>query len=232
MSRENFTWGAPRIRSELLLLGYHVAESTVAKYMPREQDNSPSQSWRTFLENHLKHTLSCDFLVVPTITFQRLFVFIILAHERRRVVHFAVTTRPTSDWTWQQIEEALSKEEIHSKYLLRDRDPVYGHDLGDRLRAVGVEQVRTARKSPWQNPFCERVIGTLRRECLDHVVVLGERHLTELLARYLRYYHESRCHLSLDRNAPLPRPVEPLSGGRVIAIPHVGGLHHRYTRAA
>ncbi len=230
MSKENPTWGAPRIQSELALLGHDVAESTVAKYLFRPTKPS-SQTWRTFLDNHLSDLVSIDFFTVPTATFRVLYCFIILGHERRRVIHFNVTTNPTARWTARQITEAFPFDEAPA-YLIRDRDGCYGIEFRDRVENMGIEEVPTAPRSPWQNPYCERVIGSIRRECLDHVIILNDRHLKRILSAYFDYYHNCRTHLSLDRNSPAPREVEPPSRGDVISIPQVGGLHHRYTRAA
>ncbi len=230
MSRENATWGPPRIQSELALLGYTVDQSTVAKYMCRHR-KPPSQNWRTFLENHVPDIAAIDFFVVPTARFRLLFCFIVLRHEQRRVVHFNVTAHPNARWTAQQVVEAFPYDEA-PRFMIRDRDGIYGVDFRERVKHMGVEEVVTAPQSPWQNPFAERVIGSIRRDCLDHVIVFSEAHLMRILARYFAYYHEARTHLSLDRNAPVPRRIEHPSEGKVIAIPQVGGLHHRYTRAA
>jgi putative transposase len=230
MSRENPTWGAPRIRSELLLLDHDVAVAAVAKYMVRSR-KPPSQTWRTFLDNHVPDTAACDFFTIPTVTFRVLYVFIVLRHDRRQVVHFNITMNPYATWTAQQIINAFPYEES-PRFLIRDRDGIYGHYFKKRVKDMGIEEVLIAPRSPWQNPYCERVIGSIRRECLDHVIVLGERHLHRMLADYFNYYHDSRPHLSLDRNSPMPRDVEGPSLGDVVSIPQVGGLHHRYTRAA
>jgi hypothetical protein len=230
MSRENPTWGAPRILSELLLLGYDVAEATVAKYMFRPR-KPPSQSWRSFLDNHVPDIAACDFFIVATATFRVLYVFIVLRHDRRRIVHFRVTTNPCAEWTAQQIIEAFPYEEA-PRFLIRDRDGIYGDYFKKRVKDMGTDEVRIAPSSPWQNPYCERIIGSIRRECLDHLIVLNERYLHRILTAYFDYYHDSRPHLSLDRNLPTPREVEPLSQGEVTSIAMVGGLHHRYSRAA
>ena len=230
MCRENATWGAPRIQSKLALLGFSVDESTVAKYMIRNR-KPPSQTWRTFLENHVSDIAAIDFFVVPTVRFQLLYCFIVLRHDRRHVVHFNVTLHPTACWTGQQIVEAFPFDKA-PRFMIRDRDGIYGHDFHERARHLGIEEVITAPRSPWQNPFAERVICSIRRDCLHHVIVFNEAHLLRVLTSYFAYYHQSRTHLSLDRNAPIPREVEPPSRGRVIAITQVGGLHHRYTRAA
>jgi len=229
-ARENPTWGAPRIQSELRLLGYAVAESTVAKYLARPR-KPPSPTWRTFLKNHVADIAAIDFFVVPTVSFRLLYCFIVLRHDRRRVVHFNVTPHPTARWAAQQIVEAFPFDTT-PRFIIRDRDGIYGEDFRARLRHVGIEEVITAPRSPWQNAFAERLIGSIRRDCLDHMIVLNEAHLLRILRKYFAYYHEARTHLSLDRNAPIPRQVEPPRPGRVIAIPHVGGLHHRYPRAA
>ncbi len=230
MSRENPLWGTPRIRSELWLLGHEASKATVDKYKVRHQ-KPPSQTWRTFLDNHVRDIVAVDFFTVPTATFRILFCFIVLRHERRMVVHFNATAHPTAEWTAQQIVEAFP-EETAPRFLIRDRDSIYGEFFRYRIKNMGIEEVVTAPRSPWQNPCAERLIGSIRRECLDHVIVLNEAHVRRILASYFEYYHESRAHLSLERNAPVPRRVEHPSEGTVIAIPHVGGLHHRYRRAA
>ena len=228
MARENPTWGAPRIHGELLKLGFEVGEATVSRTMPRRR-KPPSQTWRAFLRNHTEDLVSIDFFVVPTATFRVLYVFLVLEHERRRIMHFNVTDGPSAQWTGQQLVNAFPDDSA-PKYLIRDRDTIYGADFVRRVRAMGIEQVLTARHSPWQNPYCERAIGTLRRDCLDHVIVLGEQHLRRILRNYLEYYHGSRTHLALGKDAPEPRKRESIDGGNVVALPMVGGLHHRYTR--
>jgi putative transposase len=230
MSRENPLWGAPRILSELLLLGCAVAEGTVAKYMVRLR-KPPSPTWRTFLDNHVPDIAGCDFFTVPTVTFRVLYVFIVLRHDRRQVVHFNVTTNPYAEWAAQQIINAFPYEEA-PRFLIRDHDGIYGEYFKKRVEDVGIEEVPIAPRSPWQNPYCERVIGSIRRECLDHMIILNEDHLRRILKSYFQYYHNSRPHLSLDRNSPTPRGVEPPSQGEVISTGQVGGLHHRYSRAA
>ena len=230
MARENATWGAPRIHGELLMLGFEVSEATVSRHMPRRR-KPPSQSWRSFLQNHAKDLVSIDFFVVPTATFRVLYVFVVLEHERRRVVHFNVTEDPSAQWTGQQLINAFPYDSA-PKYIIRDRDKIYGANFVRRVHAMGIEQLLTAPRSPWQNPYCERVIGTLRRDCLDRVAVLGEQHLRRILRKHLEYYHRSRTHLALDKDAPEPRKRESIDGGNVIALPMVGGLHHRYTRRA
>jgi len=230
MSRENPLWGTPRIRSELRLLGYEASKATVDKYRIRRR-KPPSQTWRTFLDNHVRDIVAIDFFTVPTATFRILFCFIVLRHHRRMVVHFNVTANPTAAWTAQQVVQAFPFDEA-PRFLLRDRDSIYSEFFRQRVKHRGVEEIVTAPRSPWQNPYVERLNGTIRRDCLDHLIVLNERHLLRILRAYFAYYHESRAHLSLECNAPVPRRVEHPSEGRMIAIPQVGGLHHRYRRAA
>src|SRR4051795_10446471 len=176
MSRENPLWGAPRIHGELLKLGIEIGETSVGKYLVRNR-KPPSQRWRTFLENHLKSRVSVDFFVVPTIRFQILYVFLVLAHERRRIVHFAVTVHPTAEGTAQQLREAFPWDSA-PRYLLRDRDRIFGHDFVKQVKAMGIKQVLSAPHAPWQRAYSERVIGTIRRECLDHVIVFSEAGLS------------------------------------------------------
>ncbi len=230
MSRENPLWGAPRIHGELLKLGIDVAERTVSRLLPKRR-SPPSQTWRTFLTNHVRDLVSVDFFTVPTARLRVLFVFVVLAHDRRRVLHFNVTEHPTVAWVTQQIVNAFPDDSAPS-YLLRDRDSVYGHVFRQRLKGMRVGEVLTAPHSPSQNPFAERLIGSIRRECLNHIVVLGEQHLRRTLVRYFAYYHGARTHLSLDKNAPHGRPIERPELGRIIPIREVGGLHHRYVRRA
>jgi putative transposase len=228
MSRENPLWGAPRIHGEVLKLGIDISQATVAKYRVRKA-GPPSQSWRTFLDNHVSQLASIDFFTVPTIWFEVLFVFVVLAHDRRRVLHFNVTAHPTAAWTAQQILEAFPFETA-PKYLLRDRDALYGFVLRQQIEGLGITEVLGAPRSPWQRAYVERMIGSIRRDCLDHVIVFEESSLHRILGRYLDYYHDSRTHLSLDKDAPTPRPVQP--AGRIVALPQLGGLHHRYERRA
>ena len=230
MCRENPMWGAPRIHSELQLLGYDVSETSVDRYMIRSR-KPPSQTWRTFLDNHLCDTVGIDFFTMPTATFRILFTFVVLRHDCRRVVHFNVTEHPTARWTAQQIIEAFPEDEA-PRFLIRDQDGIYGRYFQVRVASMGVNEVVCSPRSPWQNPYAERVIGSIKSECLQHVIVINERHLKRILRSYLKYYHESRTHLSLDRNSPIKRDVEPREQGRVVAIPMVGRLHHRYRRAA
>ena len=230
VSGANPLWGTPRIVGELGKLGITVAKSTVDKYRVRS-GKAPSPTWKAFLKNHVNDLVSIDFLIVPSIRFRLLYVLIVLGHARRKVLHFNVTESPTALWTAQQIVEAFPWDSA-PKYLLRDRDAIYGGTCRKRIRAMGIEQVLSAPRSPWQNPFVERLIGTLRRDCLDHVVALNERHLRRIIARYLDYYHDWRTHLSLAMDAPNPRMVHPPNEGRVVAFPELGGLHHHYERLA
>ncbi len=191
MSRENPLWGAPRIHGELLKLGIEVSEATVSKYLAR-LPKPPSQTWRTFLGNHAKALASIDFFVLPTATFRLLMVFTVLQHERRQIVHFGVTANPTTAWVAQQITEAFPWDSA-PRYVIRDRDSVYSALVRARIKAMGIKEVVTAPpRSPWQNPFVERMIGTIRRECLDHLIVIDARHLRRILASYFEYYHHSR----------------------------------------
>jgi putative transposase len=230
MSRENPTWGAPRILSELQLLGYVVAESTVTKYMAR-QPKSPSPTWRSFLKNHAGQIVAIDFFTVPTVAFHILYVFIVLSHDRRKIIHFNATANPTAQWTAHQVRQAFP-EESAPRFLIRDNDGIYGQAFRRQLEVMGIEDVRTAYRSPWQNAYAERVIGSIRRDCLDHMIILTENHLRKVLAEYVDYYNTVRPHLSLDRNAPIPRNVDPPEAGEVVVTPILGGLHHHYYRAA
>jgi len=229
MSEANPLWGAPRIHGELLKLGIDVSQASVAKYLVRPR-RPPSQSWRTFLTNHVHQIMAADFFVVPTATGRLLFVLVMLAHARRRVVHVAVTPHPTAAWTTQQLREACPWDKA-PRFLIRDRDLAFAA-VGVTARAMGITEVLTAPRSPWQNGVIERFIGSVRRECLDHVIVLNAAGLQHLLKWYVEYYERSRTHLALEKDAPVSRAVAPPTAGRIIAVPQVGGLHHRYERAA
>jgi len=226
MSRENPLWGAPRIHGELLKLGFEIAESTVSKYMIRRR-GPPSQTWRTFLHNHAHAIAGVDFCVVPTLTFERLFAFLVMGHGRRQLLWFAVTRHPTAEWLAQQIVEAFPWGTAPS-YLIRDNDGCYGQIFTNRLRAMGIRDRPISPRSPWQNAYVERLIGTLRSECLDHVLIFGEKHLRRVLTAYCVYYNETRTHLGLSKDTPLPRPVQ--RSGAIVAMPILSGLHHRYAR--
>jgi transposase InsO family protein len=230
ISAANPRWGSPRILGELRKLGIAVAKSTVETYRVRHR--SPhSPTWRAFLKTHVTELVALDFFPVPTVGFKVLFVLVVLAHDRRQVLHFNVTEHPTAQWTAQQLVEAVPWDTA-PKYLLRDRDAVYGEGFRRRVTSLGIDQILAAPRSPWQNAYVERLIGSIRRECLDHVIILSEAHLRRLLTNYFRYYHRWRTHLSVARACPEPRPVLPPGRGSVVEIPEMGGLHHHYERVA
>ena len=231
LSRDSPLWGAPRIHGELLKLGFRVSESTVQKYMRRRRAPGSKQTWRTFLRNHAAAILAVDFVVIPTASFQLLYGFVVLEHGSRRIRHVDVTAHPTAEWAANALLEALPWE-CAFKYLLRDRDGVYGARFRERAKAMLLEEVLTAPRSPWQNAFVERCIGSIRRDLLDHVIVLGESHARRLLKAYARYYNDDRTHLGLFKDTPNEREVEAPSAGAVEARPVLGGLHHRYFRRA
>jgi len=226
MSLENPLWGAPRIHGELLKLGIEVAQSTVAKYVARS-GRGQSQTWKTFLHNHGAGIGAMDFVIVPTVGFRLLFVLVILRHERRRLISLSVTDHPTAEWIALQITEAFPWNSAPS-HLVRDRDASYGLAVTKRLAAMGIRDYPIAPRSPWQNGHAERLIGSIRRECLDHVVIFGEAHLRQVLKAYAAYYNNFRTHLSLSKDAPLLRPIQRF--GEVAAMPILGGLHHEYCR--
>jgi len=230
MSEANISWASPRIAGELRKLGIDVAKSTVEKYRVRSR-KPPSPAWKAFLNNHVRDLVSIDFFVVPTVRNKVLFVLVVLAHHRSRVVHINVTEHPTAQWTGQQLIEAFPWDTA-PKYLLRDRDAIYGSQFQKRVQSMGIEEVLTAPRSPWQNAFVERLIGSIRRECLDHVVVLNDRHLKRILTRYFNYYHRWRTHLCLEMDSPESRSVQLPALGKVVQFPEVGGLHHHYERLA
>ena len=226
MAVENPLWRAPRIHGELLKLGIEVSERTVSRIL-RTIQRPPSQTWKTFLNNHVRELVSIDFFTVPTATFRVVYVFLVLEHTRRKVLHFGVTRYPTAAWTAQQVVEALTDLDA-PRFLIRDRDGIYGLEFQHRMRSLGVKKIVIAPQSPWQNGFAERLIGSIRRECLDHIMVLGQRHLRRILTSYFAYYHRSRTHLALEKDAPDHREVQ--RDGKIVTIPQVGGLHHRYER--
>ena len=230
MGEANPFWGAPRIHGESGKLGIDVSERTVSRLLRRRR-RPPSQTWKTFLMNHLTSLTSVDFLTVSTLTGRVLFVLVLLSHHRRRIVHLRITEHPTAAWTAQQVIEAFP-DDTAPPWLLRDRDAIYGDLFRRRLASMGISEVISSPSSPWQNPYVERLIGSIRRECLDHVIVLNQTHLRHTLTRYIAYYHGSRTHLSLAKDAPTPRRVQGIAEGDVIAFPEVGGLHHRYERRA
>jgi transposase InsO family protein len=226
MSQENLLWGAPRIHGELLKLGFSVAQSTVAKYMVKRR-GPPSQGWRTFLRNHAPDIAAMDLFVVPTIGFRMLYGFVIVRLHRRDIVWINVTTNPTAEWVARQITEALPWDKAPG-YMIRDRDRIYGAVVTRRLRAMGIRDKPIAPASPWQNGFAERLIGSIRRECLDHVIVLSEIHLRRILKSYADYYNGARTHRSLHKDAPISRPVQ--RTGVLSSHAILGGLHHSYAR--
>jgi transposase InsO family protein len=226
MSVDNPLWGAPRIHGELLKLGFEVAQSSVAKYMVKQR-RPPSPGWRTFLRNHAPDIAAMDLFVAPTIGFDLLYAFIIVRLARRDLVWINVTPHPTADWIARQITEAFPWNEA-PRYLIRDRDRLYGASVMHRLRAMGIRDKPIAPRSPWQNGFAERLIGSIRRECVDHMIALSEAHLRSVLQAYARYYNDVRTHRSLDKDAPLSRPVQRF--GRITSHALIGGLHHHYCR--
>jgi transposase InsO family protein len=230
MAEMNVGWGAPRVHGELLKLGIEISEITVSRYMPKRPAPAGSrQRWATFLQNHLHEILAVDFAVVPTATFGILYVFFVLSLDRRRVLHFNVTRHPTAEWTAQQVVEACAFD-LPGRFLIRDNDKIYGMKFRNRVNGLGLEHIRTAFRSPWQNGFAERWIGSLRRDCLDHVIAINERQLQKVIRSYVEYYHEDRTHLGLEKDSPEQRSIEPREMGEVVAFPRVGGLHHRYSR--
>jgi putative transposase len=230
MSIANPLWGAPRIHGELLKLGVEISQATVAKYRVRRR-GTPSPTWRSFLRNQAAGIAAIDMFVLVSASFRLLYVMVILTHDRRKIVRFDVTRNPTAGWLARQVTEAFPWDTA-PRYLLRDRDSSYGESFRRQVDAMRITEVVTASRSPWQNAFVERVIGSLRRECLDYIVIFNERHLRRVLSTYIDYYHQTRTHLSLDKDCPDPRPVMPPGSGRVVAFPQVNGLHHRYERLA
>ena len=226
MSIANPLWGAPRIHGELLKLGIDVGQTSVAKYMAR-RSGPPSQGWKTFLRNHADGIAAMDLFVVPTVSFRLLYGLLIMGHGRRQILWLGVTAHPTAEWIANQLTEACGWERTPG-YLIRDRDACYGNVFTRRLRSLGIRDHPTSPRSPWQNGYAERLIGSIRRECLDHVVVFGERHLRHVLSCYIDYYNAARTHLSLDKDTPIQRAVQAV--GRIQARPVLGGLHHQYAR--
>ena len=223
-------WGAPRIQGELMKLGIQIDERTVSRYLPKRRPSPDKlQNWLAFPRNHRDALVGMDVFTVPTVTFGQLWVFIVLHHERRRVMHFAVTQRPEAPWIVQQLREAFPFDTA-PRYAILDRDGKYGHLVPQTLQSIGVKPVRRAPRSPWQNPYVERFGGTLRRELLDKIIVFNQTQLHRVVHELVTYYHEDRCHLGLDKDAPEPRAVtpQPSPRARVVALPRVGGLQHRY----
>jgi transposase InsO family protein len=231
MWQANPTWGSRRIQAELAKLGIQASDSTIRKYRPKNRRSLPSQTWKTFLRNHAHALIAVDFFAVPTATFRVLYVFLVLAHERRKILHFKITETPSALWTAEQMVEAFPYR-MPPRYLLRDRDAIYGAEFTRRVVGLGLKQKLIAPRSPWQNPMVERIISSIRREMLDHVIVFNEEHLRRILTDYLSYYYRHRTHRSLEMDCPEPRAVEPPDQGKIIELALVGGLHHRYTRQA
>jgi transposase InsO family protein len=228
LSRENRLWGAPRIRDELRLLGHHVAKSTVEKYRVRRR-GQPSPTWRTFLREHASEILACDFFTIPTASFRSLMGFVVMELGRRRILACGVTTHPSGSWAAGIVRQACRVGQF--RYLMRDRDPVYGSVFGGIARSIGLRQMVSAPRTPVMNPYSERVIGTLRHECLDHVIVLGQSHAQRLLDEFVDYYNAERPHQALDGERPVHR-LRLVGKGPIVAQAHLGGLHHSYRRAA
>src|SRR5690349_2386605 len=212
MAAANPLWRAPRIHGELKMLGIAISERTVSRLLRRLR-RPPNQTWKTFLHNHIGQIVSTDFFTVPTITMKVLFVFIVLEHDRRKVLHFNVTEHPTGAWTAQQVVDAFADRDT-ARYLNRDRDSRYSAEVRLRIQSLGMREILTAPQSPWQNPYAERLIGSIRRECLNHYIILNARHLKRTLSSYFRYYHESRTHLRLSKQCPFPREV--LKVGKIV----------------
>ena len=226
----NPTWGSPRIRDELAKLGLPVSTATIRKYRPKSR-RRPSQGWWTFLRNHANAVAAMDFLVVPTVTCRLLCVLILMRHERRRVIHFNITEAPKAEWSAQQVVNAFP-DDTAPKYLVRDRDSIFGSAFVRRVEGMGIKRKLISPRSPWQNPYVERLVGSIRRECLDRIIVFNEGQLRSILESYFEYYHKVRPHRSLSHDSPIPRPVESPDIGRVIEMPVLGGLHHHYRRQA
>src|SRR6476620_3709256 len=226
MSIVNPLWGAPRIHGELLKLGIDIGQTSVAKYMARRRA-PPSQGWKTFLCNHADGIAAMDLFVVPTIPFRLLYGLLIMGHGRRQILWFGVTAYPTAEWIANQLTEACGWEQA-PRYLIRDRDGAHGEVLIRRLRSIGIRDRPTSPRSPWQNACAERLIGSIRRECIDHIIIFGERHLRHELLSYMSYYNDARTHLSLNKDAPVPRAAD--TAGRILRLPILGGLHHQYIR--
>ena len=230
MSRENPSWGAPRIHGELLKLGFEISERTVSRYLARRlpQDGDAAKNWLAFLKNHREAIGALDFFTVPTVTFRLLYCFFAIDHGRRKLLHFNVTEHPTADWVIQQLRETFSGSARH-RYVILDRDAKFSQEVLDLLEASGIKPVRTSVRSPWQNGLAERWVGSARRECFDHVIALDEAHVRRLAREYVAYFHPDRTHDGLGKDTPSGRAIERKSvGAELISLPRVGGLHHRY----
>ena len=231
MMIENLTWGAPRIHGELLMLGFDVSERTISRWMRRApRDPEPAKRWLAFLRNHREAIAAMDFFTVPTITFGVFYCFFVIVHDRRRILHFNVTKHPTSLWVVQQLREAFPFGSA-PRFVIFDRDAKYGTVVPAAIRSMKIECVRTSLRSPWQNGFAERWVESCRRDLLDHVIALSERHLSRLLADYVGYYHDDRTHLGLEKGTPNGR-ARCMASGSILSHDRLGGLHHRYDRAA
>jgi transposase InsO family protein len=226
MSVANPLWGAPRIHGELVKLGIDISQTSVAKYMTRSR-GPPAQGWKTFLRNHADGIAAMDLFVVPTLSFRLLYGLLIMGHGRRQILWLGVTAHPTAEWITNQLTAACGWEQV-PRYLIRDRDACYGSIFVRRVRSLGIRDHPTSARSPWQNGYAERLIGSIRRECLDHIVVTGERHLRHVLACYMEYYNAVRTHLSLGKDAPNGRATQ--RHGHIEGRPMLGGLHHQYMR--
>lgn len=226
LARENPLWGAPRIHGELLKLGFDVSQSTISKYLSRVYRPS-GQSWKTFMRSHKDAIAAVDLFVVPTVGFKLLYGIAILHLNRRELVWTNATYHPTAEWIANQVSQAFPWETA-PQYLVRDRDASYGKVFKRRLSVMGIRDRPTAYRSPWQNGYVERVIGSIRRECLDHKIIFGEAHLRRTLKNYVQYYNRTRTHLSLEKDSPSSRPIE--RQGAIVKSPHLGGLHHEYRR--
>jgi len=229
IANDNPMWGVPRIHGELLKLGYDISQATVWRYVPKKNGSSNGQRWKTFLKNHASEIISIDYFSVPTINFKILHVLVFLSHHRRKIIHFNVTSNPTSEWASQQLRNAFHDSDI-PKYLIRDRDSRFGNLFKNSVSDFGINEIVTAYRSPWQNGYCERVIGSIRREFLDHVIVINENHLRKLLKEYFHYYNYQRTHLGLEKDTPVSRPVQVI--GKIDRVPVANGLHSYYFRNA
>jgi putative transposase len=230
MTRDNPSWGAPRIHGELLMLGFDVSERTISRYLPkREPDEDKVAKWKAFLKNHMEGIAAMDFFTVPTVLFRQLYGFFIITHKRRQIIHFATTFNPNAEWVAQQLRNAFPYDTA-PKYLIFDRDSIFGGLVLKTVKSFGIKPARTSYRSPWQNGIAERWIGNCRRDLLDHVIVFGGLHLYRLLKNYVKYYNEDRCHYNLGKDAPEHRPVQkrPEDKAKVISLPRVAGLHYRY----
>jgi len=229
MANENTDWGAPRIHGELLKLGFNICESTVQRYMPKKGKRTTGQNWMNFLHNHSKKIMSIDFLTVPTVNFKLLHVLVVLEHHRRKLIYFNITRNPTAEWCLQQIRNMLMDFDA-PRFLIRDRDRKYGTLLDGKNNGFGIDEIVTAYRSPWQNGYVERVSGSIKRECLDHLIILNESHLRNILSEYFSYYNKYRTHLGIDKDSPEGRQIQ--SEGTIYKVPAVNGLHNVYFRKA